>query len=170
MDCLSYWKGNVMPNKPELREWVSYDSIWLVIGLILLILLLAWYGFVFFITRRRKQRTLETLKPKPYIPPDLTNLKAKYQALITEVEQKYTGKELSARQVHQKLSYLLRMFVFEARGHRVDTLTLDDLKKTRYDELTKAIEQFYVPEFAAVQRGDVPSALELARKVVAEWN
>ena len=62
------------------------------------------------------------------------------------------------------------MFVFETRGHRVDTLTLNDLKKTRYSELTKAIEQFYMPEFAAVERGNVHEALELSRKVVAEWN
>ena len=159
-----------MSNKLELREWVNYQPIWLVIGLILLVLLVAWYFFVFFSTRRRKQQTLATLKPRPYIPPDLTNLKAKYQALIDEVEQKYTTKELSARQVHQKLSYLLRMFVFETRGHRVDTLTLNDLKKTRYSELTKAIEQFYMPEFAAVERGNVHEALDLSRKVVAEWN
>ena len=151
-----------MSNKLELREWVDYQLIWLVIGLILFVLLVAWYFFVFFSTRRRKQQTLATLKPRPYIPPDLTNLKAKYQTLIDEVEQKYTTKELSARQVHQKLSYLLRMFVFETRGHRVDTLTLNDL--------TKAIEQFYMPEFAAVERGNVHEALELSRKVVAEWN
>ena len=62
------------------------------------------------------------------------------------------------------------MFVFETRGHRVDTLTLNDLKKTRYSKLTKAIEQFYMPEFAAVERGNVHEALELSRKVVAEWN
>lgn len=159
-----------MSSKLELREWVDYQPTWLIIGLILLGLLIIWYGFVFFVTRHKQQRTLGTLKPKPYIPPDLTQLKIKYQTLINEVEQKYSAKELSARQVHQKLSYLLRMFVFETRGHRVDTLTLDDLKKTRYDELTKAIEQFYLPEFAAVERGNVPNALELSRKVVSEWN
>ena len=73
-----------MSNKLELREWVDYQPIWLVIGLILLVLLVAWYFFVFFSTRRRKQQTLATLKPRPYIPPDLTNLKAKYQTLIDE--------------------------------------------------------------------------------------
>ena len=95
-----------MSNKLELREWVDYQPIWLVIGLILLVLLVAWYFFVFFSTRRRKQQTLATLKPRPYIPPDLTNLKAKYQTLI----------------------------------------------------------------YAAVERGNVHEALELSRKVVAEWN
>ena len=62
------------------------------------------------------------------------------------------------------------MFVFETKGHRVDTLTLADLQKTRYDQLTKVIESYYLPEFTQVQQGDVQSALTLAREVVQQWS
>ncbi len=159
-----------MSNSPDFREWASYEPLWLMIGCMLLLMVALWYGAIFYLTRRKKQRTVASLPPRAYTPPDLTALRAKYLQLILEVEGHYTAKALSAREVHQKLSYLLRMFVFEIRGHRVDTLTLDDLKKTRYTELTAAIESYYLPEFTAVERGNVNDALALARKVVTEWN
>ena len=129
----------------ELREWVDYDPLWLVVGCLLLSAIILWYGFVFYSTRRRSHRSLATLKPKPYTPPDLTDLK-------------------------QKLSHVLRMFVVEINGHRVDTLTLQDLEKTRYKTLAAAIKQFYIPEFTAVEQGSVAEAAALARKTVAAWN
>ena len=125
---------------------------------------------MFYSTRRRSHRSLATLKPKPYTPPDLTDLKQKYQRLIDEIEQKYTAKELSSRKAHQQLSRALRMFVVEINGHRVDTLTLQDLEKTRYKTLAAAIEKFYIPEFTAVEQGSVAEAAALARKTVAAWN
>ena len=100
----------------------------------------------------------------------LTDLKQKYQQLIDEIEQKYTTKELSSRKAHQQLSRALRMFVVEINGHRVDTLTLRDLEKTRYKTLAAAIKQFYIPEFTAVEQGSVTEAAALARKTVAAWN
>lgn len=159
-----------MQRAVELREWMHYEPIWLIIGGVLMILLIGWYGFVFWLTRKKKPRSLNTLAAKPYTPPDLTALKAKYLQLIADTETAHTNKSLSARAAHQQLSYLLRMFVYEARGHRVDTLTLADLKQTRYAELATAIEEYYLPEFASVERGSVASAAATARKVVTEWN
>lgn len=100
----------------------------------------------------------------------MTDLKQKYQQLIDEIEQKYTTKELSSRKAHQQLSRALRMFVVEINGHRVDTLTLRDLEKTRYKTLAAAIKQFYIPEFTAVEQGSVAEAAAIARKMVAAWN
>ncbi len=154
----------------ELREWVDYDPLWLVIGCLLLGAIILWYGFVFYSTRRRSYRSLATLKPKPYTPPDLTDLKQKYQRLIDEIERNYTAGEISSRKAHQKLSHILRMFVVEINGHRVDTLTLRDLEKTRYKTLAAAIKQLYIPEFTAVEQGSVAEAAALARKTVAAWN
>ena len=154
----------------ELREWVDYDPMWLVIGCLLLGVIILWYGFAFYSTRRRSHRSLATLKPKPYTPPDLTNLKQKYQRLIHAIEQNHAVGKLSSRKAHQKLSHILRMFVVEINGHRVDTLTLRDLEKTRYKTLAAAIKQFYIPEFTAVEQGSVAEAAALARKTVAAWN
>ncbi len=154
----------------ELREWVDYDPLWLIVGCLLLSAIILWYGFVFYSTHRRSHRSLATLKPKPYTPPDLTDLKQKYQQLIDEIEQNHAAGKLSSRKAHQKLSHVLRMFVVEINGHRVDTLTLRDLEKTRYKTLAAAIKQFYIPEFTAVEQGSVTEAAALARKTVAAWN
>ncbi|MDO4780776.1 MAG: hypothetical protein Q4A34_00050 [Candidatus Saccharibacteria bacterium] len=159
-----------MQRAPELREWMHYEPIWLIVGSVLMVLLISWYGLVFWLTRKKKPRSLNTLAAKPYTPPDLTALKAKYLQLIAEVEASHGNASLTARAAHQQLSHLLRMFAYEARGHRVDTLTLADLKQTRYAELAAAIEEYYLPEFASVEHGSVKSAVATARKVVAEWN
>ncbi len=42
------------------------------------------------------------------------------------------------------------MFVVEINGHRVDTLTLRDLEKTRYKTLAAAIKQFLFLNLPAV--------------------
>lgn len=159
-----------MQHTVELREWVTYEPTWLIIGSVLAALLVIWYASIFWFTRHKKPRSLHTLQPRAYTPPDLTSLKAKYLQLIAEVESSYAAKTYTARTAHHKLSYLLRMFVCEINGHRVDTLTLADLKKSRYPELAKAIEQYYIPEFASVEHGSVADALTTARKVVTEWN
>lgn len=154
----------------ELRDWLGYDITWLLLGLLCVVLVAGWYAFVFISTRHKPQRSLNTLTAKPYTPPDLTALKAKYIALIEEINQHYTAQTISARAAHQKLSYVLRMFAYETRGHRVDTLTLADLQKTHYEQLTVAIGRLYLPEFARVQQGNVLDAVAFAREVVEGWN
>lgn len=153
-----------------LHEWLWYQSVWLIVGCGLILLLLGWYAFVFFVTRRTSQRTMAQLPPKPYIPPDLTALRAKYLQLIDQAEQSHASGAVSARKLHQTLSYLLRMFAYEATGHRLDVLTLHDLERTRYTQLATAVKAYYTPEFAAVKTGNITEALIVARKVVNEWS
>lgn len=159
-----------MPDDVSLREWMHYDWLWLVLGIVLISLVILWYGAVLWLTRNKPPRSLNTLRAKPYTPPDLGVLRAKYLQLINDVATDHANNTLSARAAHQKLSYLLRMFVAEARGHRTDTLTLADLKQTRYTTLAAAVEEYYAPEFASVEHGSVPDAVKTARKVVTEWN
>ena len=51
-----------MSNKLELREWVDYQPIWLVIGLILLVLLVAWYFFCVFQYEAQKTADVGNIK------------------------------------------------------------------------------------------------------------
>lgn len=154
----------------ELRDWMSYEPIWLASGVGLLCLLIAWHGLVLWLTRRRRPRSLNTLRAKPLTVPDLSTLQARYLRLIDEVEAAYTERRLSTRQAHQKLSYLLRRFVYEVRGHRADTLTLADLMQTRYHQLAAAVQRYYLPEFARLEHGDTAEALRIAREVISTWH
>lgn len=149
---------------------VGYGVLWLIMACAGIVLLFLWYGFVFWVTRRKHQRTLATLKPLAPPPLDIPAIQAKYFGLISEVEQAYTRGEIKSRAVHQKLSILLRFFAQEAHGIRAYSLTLSDLRKTRYTQLTAAIDAYYRPEFDAVLVGDVSAALTTAREVVGTWS
>ena len=159
-----------MPNDGNLYEPVGY-SVWLLIGFITLIAaVLIWYGFVIWLTRKKKQRTVENLAAKVPVLPDIPAIQKKYLALIDEVERSYQQGAMKSRAVHQKLSLLLRYFVHETKGLRAYTLTLSDLRHTRYAKLVEAIDSYYVPEFHEVLTGDVPTALATAREVVTTWS
>lgn len=158
-----------MQNDVDLRPAFDFSSIWLVLGCILLAIVVAWLIFVLFITRRRVQKTIKTLPKITYVAPDIRRLKQKYLALIDDVEKKYASHEYTKRASHQALSMLLRFFVYEAQNHRVDVMTLADLRKTKYQTLAKAIEGLYIPEFRRHEQGDVAAAVSSAREVVSTW-
>ncbi|MGB4761805.1 MAG: hypothetical protein WBP12_00445 [Candidatus Saccharimonas sp.] len=149
---------------------VEYGSLWPMIAIGIALLVIAWYGFVFWVSRRRKQRLLANLPPLEPTVVDMEGLRKKYLALIDEVALAAKNGQIKSRTVHQKLSVLLRFFAQEAHGLRAFSLTLSDLRQTRYHQLTSAIESYYVPEFHEVIEGDVGTAIATAREVVTAWS
>lgn len=159
-----------MQDVPSLSPLLQYTPLPLFIALGLLVAVGTWYGLVFWLTRRKQQKVLATLPPSAPVAIDTSALKSSYLHLIDVVEEHYRARELKARGVHQELSMLLRRFVSEAGHVPTSTMTLSDLKKTRFTELATTIESYYKPEFAAVENGTVDNALAAARKVVSEWS
>jgi hypothetical protein len=159
-----------MPSDISAYPPFSYSVVWTVLCVCGVVLLVGWYGTVMWLTRHKPQRTVATLKPGAIAPIDVPAVRAKYLGLIGEVERAYHAGEMSSRIVHQKLSVLLRFFAQEAHGLRAFSLTLGDLRNTRYTQLTRAIEAYYTPEFHAVLEGDAKAALQTAREVVTTWS
>lgn len=149
---------------------VNYTVMWLLIAIGCAVALIAWYGFVLWLTRKKRQRTVATLKPADMTPIDIPAIQAKYLALIAEIEQALARGEIKSRAAHQKLSILLRYFAQEAHGLRAFSLTLSDLRRTRFTQLADAIESYYVPEFHQVLEGDIHAALKVAKEVVSTWS
>lgn len=148
---------------------VRYQSAWLIAGCALLVGVVAWYVVVFFVTRRKRIRTINTLMPVQVVPIDMDSLRQKYLQLIAQVESQYAAKSMTSRQVHQELSSLVRLFVFEARGVRAQVLTLNDLKQSDLTALTELIELYYPGEFASIERSEPDSAVQLAKEMVQSW-
>jgi carbon starvation protein CstA len=159
-----------MPDAKQLAPPVPYRPLWLIIGVTLLVAVVIWYGVVWYLTRRRKLHTIHTL---PLLHPavvDLAKLKAKYLALISDIERQYQAGKINARTVHQVLSMTVRLFVFEARGLRAHLLTLSDLKKSDQTALVALIEAYYPPEFAELENGSAPDAIAGAKGLVSAWS
>lgn len=156
-----------MRNADKYNPPIQYSWLWLLIGCGLLLVVLLWYGFVFWYTRRKKPKQMDDLKQ--LAAPDLNQLKAKYLQLIEDLYQAYLRHEIDLRVLHQELSMAVRSFVQEAGYLPAPYLTLADLRQSPYRSLTALIESYYPEEFAAITHGDAAAATQAAKGVVSQW-
>lgn len=115
--------------------------------------------------KKEKIRTTQTEKPK-----NISSIKAAYFKQLVDIEKKYSANELTNRKAYQKLSLIVRQFVYEVTNIKVTNYTLQELKELRMPKLYELIEEFYTPEFAAENDGNLIESIQKARKVIEEWN
>lgn len=126
------------------------------------------------LVNRRAQR-----KPKPipiYLPippeikkPPLPALKQYTVQAIDRVVTEHQSGELSLRQAYQQLSGILKEFAWRSTGEDIRTLTLAELKMTRYQSLAKVIEEYYPVAFSADERKAITTGARLAKDLVGRW-
>lgn len=145
---------------------ISYKAQWLIFGIVCFVLLALMYFFIFFITRKKVIKNLATLKQ---LPPKVINkdeLKQKYLALIAQAEAEH-AQGLSKNSVaHQQISLLTRLFFCELHGIHTDVMTLGDLKKSRFNDLSAMIEGFYPNEFNMLEKGNVTESANSAKQLI----
>jgi hypothetical protein len=140
--------------------------LYLVVGVVLLALVAAWYCFVVRLSRTRVPRPVAA----GVVRVDLGRLRVKYASMIDEVEADFAAGRLSERAVHSRLSLLLRFFAFEASGVDAQVMTLSDLRSSSLPSVTGAVEQYYPPAFRVEHPGDPAAAVLTAREVVRSWS
>jgi hypothetical protein len=156
-----------MQSVDRLNPPIQYRLIWLIIGLVVVLLIGAWYGFVYWWTRRKKPKSLDTLKQ--LAPGDLDKLKAKYLQLIEELYQRYVNGEIKLRKLHIELSMTVRSFVQEASLFPAPFLTLGELRNSAYPQLAELIAKYYPAEFAAIEHGEAADSTQAAKGLVQQW-
>lgn len=157
-----------MPGGDSFYPPTMYAPIWAILGTVLLVLVAAWYLFVWWYSRRKHRMPPAPAGVNAVL--DASRLKNKYYDLIAEVEDAWRAEQLSTRAAHQKLGTLVRFFVFESSGYKAQVMTLDDLNQANLRSVANAVEQYYPAEFAAVEQGDLPSSADVARELVGTWN
>ncbi len=145
-----------------------YSFVWLLIGLLFLGIAIGIIVFIFYVTRKKEIKSLANLKPQEPKVIDLDALKAKYLAMVDEVERLFKNHTTKASVAHQQLSLIVRLFYYEALGFHADILTLTDLKKSRHEHLTQVIEEYYPDEFNGLEEGSVAQSAEKARELIKE--
>ncbi len=145
---------------------VFYNISWTLIGVGFLLLAIAIIVAIFYFTRRKKIRTLSTLKVEAPKIIDLNELKKKYIGLIDQAERNYNNHMIKASVAHQHFSLIVRMFYAEGLGFHADIMTLTDLKNSFKEDLVKLIEEYYPDEFDTLEKGSVKDAAERARELV----
>lgn len=155
-----------MDGKADFYGPLLYSPWLLWFGLGLMVLVAGWFLFVFGSTRR------PGLQTESYAPAssDLSALRQEFLASINKVAADADSGRLPARQAHQELSLLVRMFVQRATGVAAPRMTLAELQENGPPALVTAIARIYPGEFAAHPQESAADAAETAREVVRSWS
>lgn len=145
---------------------LQYSQGWLWAGLALLALLLGWYGFVLFSTRRRAPAPRPRFTP----PSDLASLKQAYLQRIDAVGADAAAGLLSTRESHRELSLLVRKFARDVTGVDAPRMTLAELHGHPLPSAAEAVSRIYPGEFGLEPLPAVSDSAETARRAVEQWN
>ena len=147
----------------SLQDPFSY-SIFLIIILIVLVLI----GIVYFWTRK-KEKVIE-IKPIEDKEIDINHIKQKYIKKLNMIEGKINNNKISIRKAYQSFSVIIRYFVYELTGIKVQNYTLEEIEKLNMPILYELIKEYYEPEFSEKSLGNIKVSLEKTRKVIEKWN
>jgi hypothetical protein len=146
---------------------VQYQPWWGLLGFAMLVLVVAWWVFIAWSTRKSRVpgddpggaptgRTVEVIRTR-------------YLGLIDETRDAHAKGELPERDAYHQLSMLLRSYVEEREGTRTVTMTLKDLRATPLTPLSDAVARLYPGAFSAEYRGTVAHAVDEAKGLVNSW-
>ena len=148
---------------------VAVNMWWFWLGVAAIILVVMWVLFVLWVTRKKPEPTLATVRILPPKQVNVTEIKQRYLAILTDIEQSYQARAITARDAHQKISYAARCFVYEMTQKRTQTFTLADLDKTNLTALSDIIRGVYPSEFDKITHGDVADSVAHAKDMVTQW-
>ena len=148
----------------ELQDmfWYSLTGVYIAVAVVVLALIIF---LVVKFSGKKKPVKVKTVKPV-----DISKLKIKYDGLLGKLADSHKKGAESDRSASHELSRIVRKFVYEATGIRVQYYTLEEIREADIPSLYLLISECYVPEFAEENHSDVQAIISRARKVIAEWN
>ena len=146
----------------DLRPMFSYALFPIILLLIILIILL----ISMLIKPKQKSNIQIIIPPKK----NLFEIKNRYLEKINTLLKDVKNNKISNRSAYQKLSVLIRNFIFETTNIKVQNYTLKDIEKVNIPILYELVSEYYDPEFAKLSEGNIVNAIEKTRMVVARWN
>ncbi len=151
----------------ELRPMFSYGY-----GAVATVAILMAAMVVALVVLGRKRRAKPEPQQEMVVPPreDLNTIKHRYLAELQTLTNNFTARKISSRQAYQKLSRLVRNFIFEATNIRVQNYTLAEIEAVGMPALSELVREYYDPEFAVATKGDTLAAVERTREVIERWN
>lgn len=157
-----------MPDGSGFFPPVAYSPLWGVLALGLILLVVAWYVFMFLFSRRGapETRTVPSAPPAPVLGPAV---RSRYLGFIDDVTRKHDAGEIGYREAHHELSLVVRLFAAEVGGLRAQYMTLEELRAAGYDPLTDTVAQLYPGAFSGTEHASVEQAAGEARELVRQW-
>ncbi len=133
---------------------------WAVLGVALAAAVIGWYCWVWWTTRPPRRHSQRELAAPTW------TVEARRAAALAELDQleaAHAAGQITARELFQRLSPLVRRYVYETSGAPVHVRSLDDLRADTDPMLASTVEWMYPEEFAAWSPGAVAEGLARAR-------
>ena len=151
-----------------LQDAFSYAK-WPMIALASVLVLFGIYLLLVFILKKINMKE----KPKPVVvkepPKDIEMLKRKYLKDLYDLSVEFSSDRVNLRKAYQRMSAIIRNFVFEATGVKVQNYTLDDIRNAGLPRLEALVAEYYSPEFARMSEGDFSDSMMRTKKVIEQW-
>lgn len=151
----------------QLQDVFSYKPIWVILAAILLAGALAI--IVVLIIKLVKYQRSKPPKIKPVPPKKLEEIKGKYLNKLGKLRNEAESGKLDMKQSYQKLSKVVRLFVFEATGIKVQFYTLADIERRNMRQLSELIKECYEPEFAENSVANTLASIDNAARIISNW-
>lgn len=148
---------------------MQFQWFWLVIGIGIVLLIVAWYLLIPLIARRSLRAPAA---PAPYQRPYQGPAGAAERALaaIAEVERSCTAGTISVREAHLRFSAIVREFAWDMSRVDARTMTLTELRATGLSTIAGAVAQFYPIAFQEEELLELGTAAGVARGAVTSWS
>lgn len=149
----------------NLQNPFVFEIILLVI-LIIFILVMT----IYLILKKNKKSKKEEIVIKEINLKERKRAKQKYLKQLDKLGKEVEEGKINSRKAYQKLSAIIRYFVYETTNIKVQNYTLKEIKELNMKELYELIEEYYKPEFAKHFLGNIKLSIDKTREVIEKWN
>lgn len=151
--------------KTPLQEPFHYSIFPIVMFAIIIVLLI----IVLIIISKKKETKNIPVVIEPNAK-DKNQIKIAYLNELNELLKKVQENTITNRVAFQKLSKIIRNFIYEMTSIQVQNYTLADIEKINMPVLYKLVSEYYDPEFSKESKGNIINSIEKTRKVIEAWN
>ena len=153
---------------------LDFSVWWTVTGIALIVAIAAWLVFVFVHTRHRPTEAAQEPTPPPSAyaagGDPFVDLRLKYLAQVDEADRAFNAQEIDVRELHLRLSAIVREFAGLRRGVDTTVMTLTDIEHlTGAGRLANLIAGYYHPAFSKCTADSGVESLDGARTVISSW-
>ncbi len=162
--------GGTMVTSVDLQEPMKYYLVWIILAILVIVLAIT-AQIVFRILLKDQLHKKKNKKPKvkKASKKPLPVLKWEYLQKLDYLERGIMAGSMSKRVSYQQVSGLIRDFVYDATGIKVQNYSLREIRKVGIPGLTALVQEYYEPEFARQSMADIRGSLFRTRKAIELW-
>ena len=161
-----------MQTSVKLQEMMRYSILPIIIVFILIII-----GIILLVRfRKKKEKVMQiTKKEEVKVIPEkniknIPAIKNKFLKQLEKIEKEHEKKNIELRESYQKISILVRTFIFEVTDIKTQNYSLKEIEKLNMPEVYDLIKEFYKPEFSEKPEGDFLNSINKVKEVINKWH